>query len=458
MPELCLTPRIRQGVQADKLVIEREATMPKTACRQQDLELLLAEVQEFYGQTIYAGMEGGIAKKKPIYRLLFAIVRRGSSFRIFSLLLLVGVLLFHRHLRCPQKRKQIFQYGLSRNNIVAFERLNVCLSGRYDAEIDVNGLPASLRSRIATAVSLSRLWQGASVLERYRHREALPHLQTAIAIAAHLFYTRHPLPSQVSLLCVATDHSPVAMALLFIARRSGLKTCYIQHAPVTEYFPPLNYDLSLLYDQASVAAYTKAAARRGISRKQRIVILTPFAEEFKQPQSTRRPYRIGMCLSAVPQVAQLTGLMEQVSNHSSVSQIVLRCHPRFRFEVSHENFGAPVVLQEQNASLASFLDSVDIVLVPSSGVTIEALHRGKPTFYTDGMDELPEDYYGFVAEGILPKFDLTVLDDSDLIAAHFDAVWKARFVRYDATVDSAVASAHQSVANAIAGLTRKIDA
>ncbi|MBX7460386.1 hypothetical protein [Qipengyuania huizhouensis] len=416
------------------------------------VDQLLEEVQAFHGQSIYKGLRSGIAKKRLIYRLLFPIVELGSRSRMCNFGMLFGLILFHPHFSRPQTGKSIFEYGPTRNNISAFDRLNACLPNELTDEVDLNGLSISFGARISTAISISKVWSAACALQRKRSPDPLPHLQSAIAVASFLLYTQRPHFLHIHLLCVASDHSPVAMALLFLARRMGVKTCYIQHAPVTESFPPLNYDLSLLYDQSSVAAYERSARARGVAMDENIEILPPYGEEFQHPKVKQPPYTVGICLSSIPQVERVTKLVDQIGSKPSVSGVLIRCHPRFRLEISRSQAGSSVSLQEQGQSLASFLDEVDIVLVPNSGVAMEALHRGRPTFFTDGMDELPSDYYGFVEEGVLPEFRMQFLEDAGAAMAHFDASWKARFANHDATVESSIVSAKERVAKAITKL------
>lgn len=422
-----------------------------------DLDQLIDEVQAFHGQPIFVGLEVGIAKKRLLYRVIFSIVRFGSRFLICNLVAVVGLIFFYPHFRYPERGKSVFQYGPSRNNIAAFQRLNACLPNQLANQVNLNGRRITLGSRICAAVPILRLWAASRALQRKHTRSALPHLQSCIAIAAFLLHTRRPLPAEVRLVCVASDHSPVVMAILFLARRAGVKTCYIQHAPVTEYFPPLAFDLSLLYDRSSVRAYALSAAKNNVTVDQTVEIFPPFFEEFEQPHLGLAPYKIGICLSSIPQNDRVMALVDELCDHSAVSGVLLRCHPRFRIELASSNPDAAIKVQQEGQSLALFLEEVDIVLVPNSGVAVEALHRGRPTFYTDGMDQLPSDYYGFVGEGVLPEFRMQYLDDPNAILAHFDEIWQHRFAKYDATVESSITSTHKRVCEAVIGLLEEVD-
>ncbi|HEY0594177.1 hypothetical protein, partial [Sphingopyxis sp.] len=120
----------------------------------------------------------------------------------------------------------------------------------------------------------------------------------------------------------------------------------------------------------------------------------------------------------------------------AVGAVLLRRHPACK--ASFSALLSDITVENDAALVSDFLDACDIVLVPNSGVTIECLHKGKPTFYVSGTDEIEDDYYGFVADAILPRFDQELLQRGSDIAAWFDADWEARFARYDATIEKPI--------------------
>lgn len=411
-------------------------------------EALIKTVLAFHGQPIYASVEAGIARKKWLFRAAFPFVRVLSRSRLANMAMLLAVLLGHRVFRHPDPGCTVFEYGQSRNNIASFERLNACLPEGAREMVSLNGRAASFRDRATAALALVSIWRAAGTLRRHRHKRALPQLQAVIAVATLLFYRRHPLTEAVTVLCTASDHAPVCQGLLFLAANSGRRTCYIQHAPVTEHFPPLAYDLTILYDQASARAYERAALRTGTTATTQTVFLPPFPREFEPPHLCEPPYTVGICLSFLPDVRRLASLVDQMAAHPSVRRIVLRKHPRCTLDLAFLTQHEIASLQSKEETADAFFDQVDVVLVPNSGVTIEALHRGRPTFYTPRADDIPDDYYGFVANGILPEFRTEMFDDREAMLAFFDDAWQARFGEQDETVHTPLAAARKAVSEA----------
>lgn len=413
---------------------------------------LINKVNAFYAQPIYAGVEAGLMRKKRLFRIIFPIVRALILSRLANMAMLVVVLLFSRAFRLPESGVEVFQYGLSNNNVVSFGRLNDSLYDNAQSNISLNGRQVCLTERLAVVGCLPALWQAAGALSSSRHTRALPHLQAIIALAAQLLYSRLGLPESVRVVCVASDHSPVSMGLLSVAVREERKTCYIQHAPVTEYFPPLTFDLSILFDKASEQAYERAAKRQGKSFDVNIVYLPPFPNEFKKTHAGEPPYTVGICLSFLPKIDALDRLTEQLLADPSVKKVMFRRHPRCKLDLSRLTRHQAASEQPKGGDVNALFDQVDMVLVPSSGVAIEALHCGRPTFYTPDVDDLPTDYYSFVAEGILPLFDFSVLTGRGALLAFFNSDWEMRFERYDQTLYQSIAAARGEVNKAFSRL------
>lgn len=413
---------------------------------------LLSELHRFHGQDVYADLGPAIARKKPYFRFIFALIRSTSRSRLVNFFLLCGVLLGYRVFRYPLPGCRIFQYGVSQNNITSFERLNRCLAAQGINDISMNSRPASFAVRLKAVFSLRAMWLAAGVLSRNRHNRPLVQVQTVIGCATLLLYSRNPLPSEVEVVCVASDHSPICQALLFLARREGRRTCYIQHAPISDHFPPLTHDLSILYDRASFLAYERAAVRHRVTFTSSVVLLSPFEEEFCLPKLEKKPYDIGVCLSFLPSLDAVSKLLVELSKSSSVRRVFLRPHPRCHLDISSLFEIEKVERYIKGQVAAEFFNMVDIVLVPNSGVAIEALHSGRPTFFTPGVDGLPDDYYGFVADGVVPVFRTGDLDYPERLMAFFNDAWVGRFSNHDETVNQTQQEAHARVCQSFSSL------
>lgn len=393
---------------------------------------LIEESHAFHGQKIHADIGPGIARKKPVFRIIFSIVRLVSGSRFANMLMVATVVLCYRVIREPKVNAEVFQFGVSANNIKAFEMLNRCLAPAVLSKICINGRPFAFLVRLKIALSARYLWQAGSALVTQRHPDPLVHLQSVLAVAAYLVFSVRPLGTNLRVVCIASDHAPIVMGFLAAARQQGKATCYVQHAPVTEFFPPLAFDLSILYDRSSIEAYRKAAQRCDTHfEEEKITLLPPFNETFQSPEANTVSYQIGICLSYLPNMATLKKLIMSLSVRGDVVEIRLRRHPRCKQNWRAIEALPKVTLRPIGESASDFFSQTDIVLVPNSGVAIEALHCGRPTYFVPSADPFPDDYYGFVASKLLPVFSLESLDEPNTF---FDVSWRERFLYHDETL------------------------
>lgn len=392
---------------------------------------LITSASLFFDSEQYRAVGIGIQRRRPLFRGVFAAVRMLSRSVFGNLLLVCAVILFYGALRSPPDGR-LFQFGMSRNNIRVFRRLNIAAS-RADWNDAINGVPLSFLKRLSVMLSWRHLRNIAFVLTRHRSFSPFAHIQLVITGAAWCVFKQENF-SRTRCVCVASDHSPVVMALLHVAREKKLRTCYAQHAPVADYFPPLNYDLSVLFDRASVSIYARAAAEDDAGRAGSIIVLPPFGEDATMPSLPCRPsYRIGLCLSYLWDPEGVEGLVLNLLDHRAVSSIHLRRHPRCRASLS-KLLQNKRVMESTAADISEFSRQFDVALVPNSGVTIELLHFGIPVMYVSGTDFIKDDYYGFVRDKIVPAFDPAWLEDPQKLRSFFGEEWKKRFAFFDQTL------------------------
>jgi hypothetical protein len=412
-------------------------------------EHFVAQARLFYESRRFLPVCDGIVKKRPHFRYLFAVVGALSRVRLGNVVLLSLVILFYRPLRVPRPGP-LFQYGLSANNERMFRQLNGA-AGRDEWNTSVNGRRAPLSLRLGTLLGGTQIWRMAGSLTAAPGCHPFAHTQLVLAGAAYVFFSRHGL-SGVHLVCIANDHSPMSMALQSVAKHLGIRRCYLQHAPVAEYFPPLDYELSVLFDRNSLSTYERAATQRGSRNGGRVVFLPPYTSDCAAVELRKAPYRVGLCLSYLFDHTAVRDLIETLEARPEVSDVLLRRHPRCKADMT--GLRSVRTQERQDPSLAEFLAGCDILLVPNSGVALECLHLGKPTFYVAGTDYIEDDYYRFVANGIVPRFDPTILTDREAILSPFDDRWRQRFVCYDETVTTPLADLRRAAGEAFLRLAQ----
>jgi hypothetical protein len=287
---------------------------------------------------------------------------------------------------------------------------------------------------LRAAFALRQIWCISKELTIARHESPLAQVQATIGCAALQLLSRHETPDNLKVICIASDHSPISVALTIFAKNVSVGVCYLQHAPVTKYFPPLDYDLSILFDRASVRAYEASASLNKVAMSSNVILLPPFRDDFAGVRVPKKPYKVGICLSVVSNLGGLRELIGSISNHHDIEEVHLRPHPRCSLDLNPLLESKKAKLSSQSRDPRSFFCAMDLCLVPNSGVAIESLHYGCPTFYVEGIDKVPDDYYGFAAKGIVPRFKIRDLEFERSLIAPFGKDWNDKFREYDETV------------------------
>ncbi|WP_328186492.1 hypothetical protein [Marinobacter sp. OP 3.4] len=411
-------------------------------------------LERFYGQEVYSSNERSFSDRSNTINFIFNIIRLANRFVIFNFICLVAIITFSGIYRYPVGQPKIFQYGVTRNNLLALNKLNNCLSKEVNECIAEMSRNLLWKERVKSLISIRFLWYAATLLANNNYQNALVYAKVAIGMGAVIVYSSRPLPSSVEVVCIASDHSPVARALIALSKLEGRKTCYVQHAPVTKYFPPLSTDLSILYDDKSIQAYREASELSGTTFDAEVQLMPPFSECFRSPTLSDGPYIVGVCLSRFPDTSTLKKFLNELSKREDVTDIFLRRHPACKLDLSLLKMISKVSFRDIDESLFDFSSSISLAIVPNSGVTVELLHLGVPTFYKSGLDDIAEDYYGFLEEEILPSFHSSNAFSSTFCKNFFDERWKQRFSKYDLTVYRSIWECRQRVGTAFAKLMR----
>lgn len=218
----------------------------------------------------------------------------------------------------------------------------------------------------------------------------------------YYFYLKLARPKAIVL---SNDHNSNIRVLLYVAKKINIKSIYIQHASVSQFFPPLEqFDLALLDGQyakdtySTIGPLSKELYLVGINKldlsKRNII------DKGSEIFSTGTPC-LGIALNPLYSEDKLLKLILILKKQNV--NIVIRIHPsqsstaseifnnfkEFRFRLSDPSL----------ESSADFITSVDCVIAGNSGILLETAVLNKISIYYD-LDSIPYDYYGFISSGI----------------------------------------------------------
>ena len=221
----------------------------------------------------------------------------------------------------------------------------------------------------------------------------------------------------------ANDHWPARVARSMVMKGLGIPRIYLQHAEVTDAFPPLDFEYSILRNQRSLETY----ARIGPVSGQTFVIardLPPegFAQRLMQDRSG--PVSVVIYPTARILRDRLIALLKVLSSNAMISNVVVKRHPR----------ALPLTLDDPELADVKIVDDVTtqdhIAIVGNSSVALELLASGVPVYQNFEFDPIRADYYGFVNAG------LTKTAPMDQMHGHFwpryeiDEAWRLEFQKW----------------------------
>jgi|GEM_PF-940025 len=206
---------------------------------------------------------------------------------------------------------------------------------------------------------------------------------------------------------VANDHSQISCVLAAAAKAesadSPIDTYYVQHACVTNAFPPLRTDYALLDGRDAVEKYDRIGPSDTEVFTVGITKFDAYARSIRQRDGLAS---VGVCFNKADQLDRCLELLNHMSKFSSELgfQVVVRPHPRMRGDslTEIEKLTSELGFIWSNPATESpfeFLCAQDVVLCGMSAIALEAaLVNVVPINFVLSDDF--SDWYGFAQQGL----------------------------------------------------------
>lgn len=225
----------------------------------------------------------------------------------------------------------------------------------------------------------------------------------------------------------ANDHTNIHRALFRVSEKLGIKTAYLQHASVTAYFPPLEFDYAFLDGMESFEKYIKnkpckstvflsGASRFDYQIKNRI------------SQQNCNSYKIGIAVNILDQKEKVVELVKHLV--SMRYDCVLRPHPGqsiIEWKEIAEQLNCEFSLSTKENPL-DFIANADIFIAGTSSIHLDVAIMGKQSFYFNFTNQDVYDHYGYLQNNLITDISNVPLNSlSDLFIQNFD---RTQIIRY----------------------------
>lgn len=273
----------------------------------------------------------------------------------------------------------------------------------------------------------------ADAREFFENRSSL----SAAIVHQQILYSRTLLDSAVAFsdpdsvkpaaLVQANDHSAARVALSMVMKALGVPRVYLQHAEVTNHFPPLDFEYSVLRNRQSLRTYEQIGPIAG-----RVYILSRHDEPFARSRLQRpreEPVTVVIYPTSRIRGEQLKDVVAALSSNPFIARVLIKAHPASR-AADFASLDAPGV------RLIKDIPAEDhVALVGNSAVAIELLHFGIPVYQNFDFDPIAPDYYGFVRRGLTKHVPLQALSGAFWTPYDVSAEWLAAYAELDPSVD-----------------------
>lgn len=224
---------------------------------------------------------------------------------------------------------------------------------------------------------------------------------------------------------VANDHTDFPVATSMVMQLFRIPVVYVQHAEVSESFPPLDFDVSILRNERSLEVYRRVGMIAGdVFVLPRNAKASNFERIFEKP-SEKVP--IVIYLSSIFNANEVERCVTLLQSNPWATEVVLKPHPR-------GDLGSLRGLEGVSVA-ESTPDFYHVAVVPNSSVVVELLENGIPVFQYFGLDDISRDYYRFVGDRIAPEVVESELSSQFWTTHFFDENWKVRFAAFSPSVD-----------------------
>lgn len=211
-------------------------------------------------------------------------------------------------------------------------------------------------------------------------------------------YKRVLKKSRPNMVIFSNDHNIYSRGLLIACKELKIKTVYVQHAAVSEYFPKLEFDLSLLEGDDSKNKYLRNFKTKGVIK---LIGMPKFDFFSTQINKNVKVKSVGICYNLNDKLEDVVKVVNHVRKCLPKLKIILRRHPNDKRLIPINNFIN--MSHSQNETSFEFLKVVDLVIVGNSSIALEAvLMNVVPVYYNFAAKNNDfDDYYGFVKNGLM---------------------------------------------------------
>ena len=204
---------------------------------------------------------------------------------------------------------------------------------------------------------------------------------------------------------LSNDHTLVSCVINKAAQDEGISTFYVQHACVTEKFPPLKMDFALL---EGIDAKEKYSAVSDGKTEIHLIGIPKFDAFAKKVNTSTKCKSIGVCFSLADDLDRSLELLNGLSGMDDI-RFIVRPHLRMSSTAKDEFMAACTkhnfeYSRHENEHSFDFLGRIDVLISGTSSIALEAVMLNVTSLNYVLNTEI-SDWYGFIKNGLTQTTD-----------------------------------------------------
>lgn len=207
-----------------------------------------------------------------------------------------------------------------------------------------------------------------------------------------------------SLVIVANDHSLPQRAFFRAAQSLNIKTAYVQHASVSENFPPLEFDYVFLDGQESLDKYTAnnktCKSKIYLYGNPRFDIINSLNTEITSSNN-----KCGIAINAVDFPDRVAKLIQKLHQDIENISITIRPHPAMdqHFWNTFADKNKCLLSNAKIENPFEFIAHNDFFISGESSFHLDVALTGKTSFFYNFTDKPTLDHYSYIKNKLIKK-------------------------------------------------------
>jgi hypothetical protein len=204
--------------------------------------------------------------------------------------------------------------------------------------------------------------------------------------------------SKLKIVVFSNDHNVQNRLFLSACKIKKIHTVYIQHAAVSKYFPPLDFDTSFLYGKIDSEKYKSIG---GVCENIVLTGIPSFDPYLKYRKIKNKINIVGVSFNILDNIKLIGKIADYLVNELGY-QVIIRPHSR-------DNRSLNIIFDGISISDAkienpyNYLKKIDMHIAGDSSIHLESSLLNVPSFYFKMNNGEVNDYYGFVQNGMIDK-------------------------------------------------------